>query len=178
MRKTYTVSWNLFTLTAEADRVLCHFLMFLTVFFHWMYKMKYSCCQESSVHYSRLVCLLGFWLRNVWLVKVGSPISDGIVFVFHLAWCVRGFKSLKRFWPYLIAFKSCISNGKPEWLLYFMSNFMKSSTVYAARLCTFVIFEAIFSYNFDSNKKTLGDFLTSSSSLKKQTPGGRLKTST
>ena len=23
-------------------------------------------------------------------------------------------KSLKRFWPYLIAFKSCISNGKPE----------------------------------------------------------------
>ena len=23
-------------------------------------------------------------------------------------------KSLKRFWPYLIAFRSCISNGKPE----------------------------------------------------------------
>ena len=27
-------------------------------------------------------------------------------------------KSLKRFWPYLIAFRSFISNGKPEWLLY------------------------------------------------------------
>ena len=64
--------------------------------------------------YSWLVCLLGFWLRNTSLVKVGNPISDGIVFVFHLAWCVRGFKSLKRFWPYLIAFRSCISNGKPE----------------------------------------------------------------
>ena len=70
--------------------------------------------------YSWLVCLLGFWLRNASLVKVGNPISDGIVFVFLFAWCVRGFKSLKRFWPYLIAFRRCISNGKPEQLLYLM----------------------------------------------------------
>ena len=39
--------------------------------------------------YSWLVCLLGFWLRNVSLVKADNPISDGIVFVFHLAGCVR-----------------------------------------------------------------------------------------
>ena len=56
--------------------------------------------------YSWLVCLLGFSLRNTSLVKVGNPISDGIVFVFHLAGCVRGFKSLKRFWPYLIIFSA------------------------------------------------------------------------
>ena len=37
MRKIFAASWILFTLTAEADRVL------------WMYKMKYSCYQESSV---------------------------------------------------------------------------------------------------------------------------------
>ena len=49
MRKIYAASWNLFTLTAEADRVLCQHVMFLTVFSHWMYKMKYSCYQESSV---------------------------------------------------------------------------------------------------------------------------------
>ena len=49
MRKIYAASWNLFTLTAEADRVLCQLVMLLTVFFHWMYKMKYSCYQESSV---------------------------------------------------------------------------------------------------------------------------------
>ena len=49
MRKIYAASWNLFTLTAEADRVLCQLVMFLTVFFHWMYKMKFSCYQESSV---------------------------------------------------------------------------------------------------------------------------------
>ena len=57
---------------------------------------------------------IGFWLGNTSLVKVGNPISDGIVFVFHLAWCVRWLKRLKRFWPYLMAFRSCISNGKSE----------------------------------------------------------------
>ena len=38
-------------------------------------------------------CLVSFWLRNTSIVKVGNPISDGIVFVFHLAWCVRVEKS-------------------------------------------------------------------------------------
>ena len=38
--------------------------------------------------YSRLVCLLVFWFRDASLVKVGNLILDGIVFVFHLAWCV------------------------------------------------------------------------------------------
>ena len=36
-------------LTAEADRVFCQLVMFFYVFLHWMYKMKYSCYQESSV---------------------------------------------------------------------------------------------------------------------------------
>ena len=49
MRKIYAASWILLTLTAEADRVLSQHVMFLTVFFHWMYKMKFSCYQESSV---------------------------------------------------------------------------------------------------------------------------------
>ena len=39
--------------------------------------------------YSWLVCLLGFWLRSASLVKADNPISDGIVFVFHLAGCAR-----------------------------------------------------------------------------------------
>ena len=42
-------SWNLFTLTDEADRVLCQLVMVLIVFFYWVYKMKFSCYQESSV---------------------------------------------------------------------------------------------------------------------------------
>ena len=37
-------------LPIEADRISCrHLLMFLTVFFQWMYKTKYSCYQDSSV---------------------------------------------------------------------------------------------------------------------------------
>ena len=31
--------------------------------------------------FSWLICLLGFWLRNMSLVKERNPISDGIVFV-------------------------------------------------------------------------------------------------
>ena len=86
--------------------------------------------------YSWLFCLFGFWLRNTSLVKLGNPISDGIVFVFHLAWRVSRLQSLTRYWPYLIPFRAasrmvslinyCI------WCLFFLSNLMKSSVVYAA----------------------------------------------
>ena len=71
MREIYAASWDLFTLTAEANRVLCQRAMFLTVFFHWMYKRVFC--------YSWLVCLLGFWLRNTSIVKVGNPILDGTI---------------------------------------------------------------------------------------------------
>ena len=86
---------NLFTLTAEADKVFCQLVMFLTVFFSWIYKMKFSWSRVFC--YSWLVCILGFWFRNTSVVKLGNPISDGIVIVFHLAWCVSGLKSLKCF---------------------------------------------------------------------------------
>ena len=105
MRKIYAASWILFTMTAEADRVLCQLVVVLTVFFHWMCKMKFPC-------YSWLVCLLGFWLRNTSRVKVGNPISGGIVFVL--------LQSLKRYWLLWIPFRSCISNGKREKQLYLM----------------------------------------------------------
>ena len=79
MRKIYAACGNLFT-----GRVLCHLVMFLTAFFHLMYKMEWSYYIDYFCH-SWLVCLLGYWLRNMPLVKaIGNPISDGIVFVFHL----------------------------------------------------------------------------------------------
>ena len=66
MRKIYAASWILFTLTAEADRVLCQLVMFLTVFFYWMYKMKYSCYQGSSVIHGRFVyCAFGWEMRRL-----------------------------------------------------------------------------------------------------------------
>ena len=71
--------------------------------------------------YSWLVCLLGFWLRNASLVKVGNPISAGIVFVFHLL--DAGLKVSSDSGLNTVAFRSCISNGKPEELLYLMFGF-------------------------------------------------------
>ena len=48
------------SLIAEADRVLCYLVMFLTVFFYWMYKMNYGCYQEYSfIHVWFDYCVFG-----------------------------------------------------------------------------------------------------------------------
>ena len=72
MRKIYAASWILFTLTAEADKVLCQLVMFLTVFFLWMYRMKYSCYQESSVIHGWFV----YWVLVGKYVACQSRKSD------------------------------------------------------------------------------------------------------
>ena len=73
MWKIYAASWKLFTLTAD-----------VIVFFHWMYKMKYSGYQESSVIHGWFVYWVFGWEMHC-VSKFGNPISDGIVFIFHLA---------------------------------------------------------------------------------------------
>ena len=77
MRKIYAASCNLCTLTTEADRVLCQLLMFLLDVQNEI--------QLPSVIHGWFV----YWLRKAPLVKVGNPVSDGIVFNFHLAGYVR-----------------------------------------------------------------------------------------
>ena len=90
-------SWQSFVSTCDV----------FNVFFHWMYKMKYSCYKESSVINGGFVYwILGWEMPQ--LVKVENPISDGIVSFFNPAGCVNIY-------------------------------FMKSSVVYEASLCTFVI---------------------------------------
>ena len=88
--------------------VLICFFVFFSVFFSQDVQNEILLLSAVFCH-SWLVCLLSFWLRNTSLVNVGNPISYGIVFVFHLAWCVRGLKSLKQYWPL-----DSFSNGKPE----------------------------------------------------------------
>ena len=44
-------------LIAEADRVLCHLVILLPVFSYRMYKMKYSCYQDSSVIHGLFIAL-------------------------------------------------------------------------------------------------------------------------
>ena len=83
MKKMCAASWNLLTLTAEADRLLCQLVMFLTVFFHWMYKIKCSCYQESSVFHSYSL-FVGVLVEKCVACHNGNPISDGNVFVFTL----------------------------------------------------------------------------------------------
>ena len=82
MQKIYAASWKLFTLTAEANRVLSQLVMFFPLD-----------VQNEIQLLSGVFCYwwpVGFgWEINKSLVKVGNPISDGIVFVFHLAWCLR-----------------------------------------------------------------------------------------
>ena len=128
MRKIYAASRNLFTLTAEADRVLCRFVSTCDVF-NCLFPLNIVQNEIQLLSrvfcYSWLVCLSGFWLRNTSLVKVGNPISGGIVFVFHLAWCVRG----------LIVFSASRMVSLSNyfiWYLFFISNSMKSSVVYGA----------------------------------------------
>ena len=101
IRKIYAASLILFNLTAEEERVLCQ-LVFVFCFFNCLFPrdIQNEIQLLSWVFcYSWLACLLSFWLRNTSLFHVGNPISNGIIFVFHLAWCMRGLKSLKRYWP-------------------------------------------------------------------------------
>ena len=58
-------------LITEADRVLCHLVMFLTVFFLLDIQNEIQLLPRLFSN-SWLVCLLRFWLRNtpLWLVKV------------------------------------------------------------------------------------------------------------
>ena len=60
MRKIYAASLILFTLTAEADRVLCQLVMFLTFFFPLGVQNEIQLL-SGVFGYSWLICLLGFW---------------------------------------------------------------------------------------------------------------------
>ena len=101
----------LFALTAEADIVLCQLVMFLTVCFHWMYKMKYNCYQESSVTYGWFV--YGFLVEKC--VACQSQKSDFGWHRFRFSPCLMR-KRVEKSEAILALLDSfqCISNGKPE----------------------------------------------------------------
>ena len=115
-------SWNLFTLTAEADKVFCQLVMFF-----WMHKMKYSCHQQSSLLFMAGL-FFEFLVEKCTACQSWKSDFGWHRFRFSPCW-MRAEKSLRRFWPYLIAFRSCISNGKPEWLLYLMLVFLYAHEV-------------------------------------------------
>ena len=99
----------LVTLIAEADRVLCQLVMFLTAFFYWVYKKWNSAAIKSLLLF--VASLFNGFLFEKY-VACQSRKSDLGWHRFRFLPCVRELKSLKRFWPYLIASRSCILNGK------------------------------------------------------------------
>ena len=78
MRKIYAASWILFTLTAESTCDV-FYLSFST-----------GCTKWNSAAIRNVLLFMASLFMS--LVEVGNPISDGIVFVFRLAWCVEGWK--------------------------------------------------------------------------------------
>ena len=78
MTVVYFESWSWQSFVSTCDVFNCLF------YWPWMYKMKYSCYQESSVIHGWFVYwVFGWEMRR--LSKFGNPISDCIVFAFHLA---------------------------------------------------------------------------------------------
>ena len=100
MWKMYAASVNFFSDSWNWQSFVsptCHVFNCLFFSLEWIQLLSRFFCN------SWLVCLLDLWLRNAPLVKIiENPISYGIDFVFHSAWCVRRFKRLKWFWPFLI----------------------------------------------------------------------------
>ena len=91
--------WSKFDRWVHAEN-LCIILK-LVYFDSWSWQSFVSTCDVFNclfpmdvqheiqlLCYSWIVCLLVFWLRYTSLVKVRNLISDGIVFVVRLAWCV------------------------------------------------------------------------------------------
>ena len=97
LKLVYFDSWNWHSFVSACDV--------------WMYKMKYSCFQKSSVIHGWFVYwVFGWEVRRLSKSEIRFRMALFLFFTSGLAWCVRGFKSLKRFWPYLIALRSYISN--------------------------------------------------------------------
>ena len=62
MRKIYAASWILFTLTAEADRVYCQLVMFLTVFSTGCTKLNSAAIRSLLLFMASL--LIGFLVEK------------------------------------------------------------------------------------------------------------------
>ena len=137
------------------DRVLCQLVMFLTVFFHWMYKMKFSCYQESSVIHGLFVYWVFGWGKRR-LSK--SEILFGMASFSFLPRLMR--LSLKRFWPYCqlsgVASRMVSLSNYCIWLFFYISNLMKSSVVYAKRRK--LVLEILGAYQNSEPAGRLGDY--------------------
>ena len=112
-------------LIAEADRVLCYLLMFLKSF-------STGCTKWNTTAIKILLYFMaGLFIavlverctacQSHWKSDFGWHRFQKWAYSLALVRGVRGLKSIKRFWPHLMAFRSSISTqlstGNPEQLL-------------------------------------------------------------
>ena len=112
MRKIYAASWKLFTLTAEADRVLCQLVMFLTVFSTECIKWNSAAIKSLLLFMASL--FIGFLVEKY--VACQSRKSDFGWHRFRFSPCLMRKRVAKSeaILALLDTFQGCISNGKPE----------------------------------------------------------------
>ena len=111
-------------------------------------QMKYSCYQESSVIHGWFVYWVFGWEMHR-VSKFGNPISDGIVFIFHLAWCLRGFKSLKQpvlginFWVWFSVGPLRLRLTGPSANYWSLLSFLNLFWMHAICVCNFIFLELV-----------------------------------
>ena len=187
MRKIYAASWNLFTLTAEADRVLCQLVMFLIVFFHLLYKMKYSCYQDCSVIHGWFVYCAFCWQMHRLSKSLEIRFRMASFSKMSLLTCPylrrKRVEKSHAILELLMAFRSSISTGKPEQLLslrlslYTSNDLTYNSIRFKKPLDIFLtanskkMFRRLFTYDFGCKQKALSDFRASSSPWKRANTG-------
>ena len=123
-------------LIAEADRVLCHLVMFETVFFYLMYKRQCSCYQDCSVIHGWFVYCAFCWQmhRLPKSLEIRFRMTSFSKMSLPTCPCLRGKRVEKSqaILEHLMTFGSDISTGKPEQLLslmciFFVFGFLKWS---------------------------------------------------
>ena len=129
MRKIYAASWNLFTVTAETDRVFCQLVMFLTGCRKW------NSAAIKSLLLFMASLFIGFLVEKY--VAFQSRKSDFGWHRFRFLPCfmrkrVEKFEAILALLDSFSASRMVSLSNYCIWRLFFISNLMKSSVVYAA----------------------------------------------
>ena len=83
----------------------------------WCFNCLFPLDVQNEIQLLSRIFINGWFVYWVFGWKIRrlskSEVASFSFFAFQ-TWFARGLKSLKRFWPNLIAFRTCTSNGKPE----------------------------------------------------------------
>ena len=160
---------------AEEDGVLCHLVMFLTVFFYWMYKIISSCYQDSSVFHGWFVYCAFVWEMHRLSKSLEIRVWMASFSKMSLLTCPcsrrKRVESLKRFRPHLWPSGAASRRVSLSYyclrcvFFFWFPKVERSLKAFRPFLTTDTkkMFRRILNYHFGCKKKALSDFLASSS---------------